>query len=388
MKIPCSLHRLLIDLYYLFFRVLSFLFFFLRVKNKIVFNNFNGRGFGENPQYIAQEIIRQGLKYDLVWLVSDMNSTMPCEIRKVKIDTIRAAYELATARVIINNVKNYLPYKKKKEQYYIQTWHGELPFKLIEGECADRLEKKYLKESKEDSKKIDLLLSGCALDTSIYKNSFWYNGEILEKGLPKYDMLFETSKERIEGIRKFLNIKDHHKVALYAPTFRDDGCFEAYYLDINALLKCLVDKTGSKWVIIIRMHPNASSFSNSYNYSDTIINGSLVSDPQELVLISDLLVTDYSSFMIDFMISSKPIVIYANDLETYEKQRGLRPFYYQLPFVKAKNNKDLVDNIKNLDIDFYKSKEAEFVKECVRSFDNGHASECVVERIKKIMSKE
>jgi len=210
----------------------------------------------------------------------------------------------------------------------------------------------------------------------------------MEKGIPKYDMLFNSSKERTDVLRQKLNISDQYKVALYAPTFRDDDNYDAYDLDVNALLKCLEEKTGSKWVMIIRMHPNANEFASRYHYGKRIINGSLVTDPQELVLVSDLLVTDYSSFMVDFMITSKPIVLYASDLEHYEKTRGLRAFYYELPFVRAKTNDELIEAINKLDLEKYEKNSKRFVKERIKNYDDGYASKHVVERIRIIMDHE
>lgn len=387
MRLLDWIRDILIEIYYLPLNLFSRLFYFFRVKNKVVFNNFNGRGFGENPQYIAQEIINQELPYELVWLVSDTNTSMPLSIRKVKFDTIKAAYELATARVIVSNVKNALPYVKKKDQYYIQTWHGKLPFKYIEGECEEKLEKRYVRESKKDSQKIDLILSGCSLDTEIFQKHFWYSGEVLEKGLPKYDMLFNTDEEHVFSIKKALGIEKNNKVVLYAPTFRDNNRYDAYDLNINALVDCLEKKTGFKWLIIIRMHPNVNESANSYNYNDSIINGSIISNPQELVLASDLLITDYSSIMVDFMMLEKPVFLYTSDFEEYKRERGLRTIYNELPFERANTNEELIKTINDIDFELYRKKEIKFMKERVCSFDDGHAAENVVERIKSIIER-
>ena len=90
-------------------------------SNKIIFNNFNGRGYGDNPKYIAEELLRREMPYDLVWVVNrKQDPTVPKAIRTVRAGSWREAYEYATAKVIVNNVKSRLPFHKKKEQYYIQ----------------------------------------------------------------------------------------------------------------------------------------------------------------------------------------------------------------------------------------------------------------------------
>ena len=104
------------------------------VSDKIVFLNFWGRGYGDSPKYIAEEIIRQGLPYQLVWLVHDLSYEMPDRIKKVKYYSLKSRIELATARVIISNVKGGLQFRKKNKQFYIQTWHGGFGVKFIEKE--------------------------------------------------------------------------------------------------------------------------------------------------------------------------------------------------------------------------------------------------------------
>lgn len=113
--------------------------------------NFSKRGYGCNPKYIAEEIIRRRLDYDLVWLVGDMNEPMPKEIRKVLYGSTDAEYELSTAKIIVTNTKNSPPYRKKLGQYLIMTWHDGLCagiFKKIEREAEEQLSPNYVAMSK------------------------------------------------------------------------------------------------------------------------------------------------------------------------------------------------------------------------------------------------
>ncbi|MEE0899043.1 MAG: CDP-glycerol glycerophosphotransferase family protein, partial [Acutalibacteraceae bacterium] len=126
---------------------IKFLFFLLPIKkSKILFINFNGRGYGCNPKYIAEEILNQKLPLDLVWCVSDTNEPLPSGIRKVKFrPDIKYFYEIATAKVIVTNVKNDLGLFKKRGQYIIQTWHGSMGGKRAEGDALDTLSPQYIK---------------------------------------------------------------------------------------------------------------------------------------------------------------------------------------------------------------------------------------------------
>ena len=164
---------------------------------KIVFNNFNGKGYGDNPKYIAAEILKRNLSYDLVWIVNDDNIVLPKSIRKVKAGTFKCSYELSTAKVFINNVKNKLPFLKKKEQYYIQTWHGSFPLKFIEKEAESLLPAQYIKQSMKDSSKTDVVLSGSSMLSEVIRNSFWFSGEIFNCGQPRDDIYFNSTPEEI-----------------------------------------------------------------------------------------------------------------------------------------------------------------------------------------------
>ena len=99
-------------------------------NNKIVVDNFLGKGFGDNPKYIIESLHLTNPNVKIVWLLKDMTQIMPPYIKKVKYASLNALYEYETARIWIDNVRNSVhPFTKKKNQYYLQTWHGTLPFK-------------------------------------------------------------------------------------------------------------------------------------------------------------------------------------------------------------------------------------------------------------------
>ncbi len=355
-------------------------------KAKIVFSNFNGKGFGDNPKYIADEIIRQRLPYDLVWLVSDLNEIMPKGVRKVKFGGSDMKLELSTAKIIVNNVKNDLPYNKKKEQYYIQTWHGGFPLKYIEAEVEDKLTPEYVEASRRDSQKIDLLLASCSLDEEIMQNNFWYSGEIFKVGIPRNDVYFKRDSKIKKRVYEELGIPNEYHVVLYAPTFRDDNSTASYNLAAQRIIDTLQEITNDKWAIIIRLHPNVTQYSSLFTYTENILDGSFYHDPQELSFVSDFLITDYSSIMYDFSLMKKPVFIYANDLEEYKHGRGLRPIYETLPFSISHTNDDLVHAIASFDKDAYLRQTESFWTENVEIYDRGVASKAIVERIKLVVT--
>ena len=107
-------------------------------ENKIVVNNQTGNSYGCNPKYIIEELIKQNCKFKIVWLTNpevDKND-FDKSIKLVKFKSLRALFELATAKIWIdNNRKSYHLRKglrKKENQIYIQTWHGSLGIKRID----------------------------------------------------------------------------------------------------------------------------------------------------------------------------------------------------------------------------------------------------------------
>ena len=118
--------------------------------NKIVVDNFAGRGFGDNPKYIVKELLKRNFNLDIVWEVSDMSLPMPSGVRKVKYGTPKAYRELLTAKIWIDNIKNSVKPDKRNDQFYLQTWHGGLAVKAIERQVEDKLDSNYVEAAKRE----------------------------------------------------------------------------------------------------------------------------------------------------------------------------------------------------------------------------------------------
>ena len=350
-------------------------------RNKIVFNNFRGHGYGDSPKYIAEEIIRQGLNYDMVWLVDNMNLKFPSEVRKVSLSSIRTSFELSTAKVIISNVKVSLPYHKKRSQYYIQTWHGSVSFKDIEKDAKEKLQPQYLKETIADSKLIDLFLSCNSIQTHEIQTSFWYDGDIYECGSPRNDMYYKSVQYK-DNVKKCLGLSLDTKIVLYAPTFRDDHRTDVYNLDLEKIKKSLAANFGGEWCVLVRLHPNVMG-KNIVELCDNTIDVTSYPDMQELLLISNILITDYSSTIYDAAIMRKIVLLYAPDLEEYKEKRGLKPFYFTLPTRINQTNDELLEYISEFDETMYMQRLKGFLS-TFRVFDDGNASKRVVEKINEI----
>ena len=351
---------------------------------KIVFVNFLGRGYGCNPKYIAEEILRQNLPYDLVWLVKDLSEPMPEKIRKVIYGSLDSVYELATAKVIVSNVKSILPFPgKKRGQFFIMTWHAWQGLKYIEKDAEEKLSPAYMAQSKANSKITDLMMVGTQDALEEYRRVMWYDGEILKSGLPRNDIFFRRDEKLIARIRQSLNVPPENKIVMYAPTFRNDVAVtaEVCRLDAKKLLAALKKRFGGEWTLLMRHHPNvAAAFAKNY-FDANVINATAYPDMQELILISDVLISDYSSVICEFMFTGKTVFIYAKDYDSYTNERGLRQTFFDMPYHVNKSEAELFNDIETFDTAALEPKIKRFI-DMVKPFDDGHASERVVERIK------
>ena len=350
-------------------------------KNKIFFQNYNGKGYGDNPKYIAEEILRCGYDLILVWAVrAKFKGNIPKNIKTVPFISIRAIYESATAKIWIDNCRKQLYAKKRKGQYYIQTWHGTINFKKVEKDVENKLSSFYVKHAKYDSTIADLFLSDSKFTSQLYRSSFWYNGEILECGTPREDILINQNLDIKNKVKKHFNISDNTKIILYAPTFRNN--FNADIFDINyqLILNKLQEQTKENWILLMRMHPNDSKKSGVFIYNNLILNASDYDDMQEILMTSDILITDYSDCMYEFALMNKPIFLYIKDYEQYKIERNFYFDIFSLPFPSALNNDELLQKILNFNTTLYlKSLNEFFLK--VGVFKEGNASKIVVNKI-------
>ncbi len=353
-------------------------------NNKVIFNNFNGRGYGCNPKYIAEELISRSSGYDFVWIADSCEKSLPSCFRTVSYGGIKQLYETATAKVIITNVKNDLFFIKRKNQFMIQTWHGSYSSKKVEGQALDKLPKEYLKESRKNSKQCDIFISNSKALSKYYRDAFWCECEIFECGFPRNDIFFKDITPIKKQVKKKLSLSDDTKLVLYAPTFRDDGSTDCYSLDVMRVIGAL-SKGGEDWRLIIRLHPNVAESADIFAYTDKIINGSVYPDMQELLIASDILITDYSSTVFDFAVMRKPSYIFAPDYEEYSELRGLSDDFLKMPYRVCRTNDEIIDELSDYSEGVGQHAAEQFM-EFYGGVDNGNAAKLVVDRIIEFIS--
>lgn len=333
-----------------------------------------------NPRYITEYLLKEHPgEFDIYWCF-DKNAVigdLPAGVKIVTWRTWKYLLILNTSGYLFSNTRTGLwksSFVKRKEQKYIMTWHSSMGIKKIEKDAGDSLSLSYINEAKYDSSICDLILSGCRFRSEVIKRAFWYKGEILEKGTPRNDMLFRNHDELRKKIFREYNIPDDARILLYAPTFRSDMGLRYYKFDWEDVHSVLEQKFGAPMYILLRLHPNfcrAGFDTSRLCNSNNVIDVTYYQDMHELLCVSDILVTDYSSSLFDFSLLYKPCFIYAVDSETYD--RGTYLGLNDLPFPLAHGEKELIDVVENFDRDEYVKNVAKFNNEVLGTYESGNA---------------
>lgn len=363
-------------------RLLMYFFRIFRIdRKKAVFKSFRGIGCGDNPRAVYDEMRRVRPDYKYIWITQDLSDSVP-GAKMVKHGSIREIFELATARLWVDNKRKGCWASKRKGQLYIQTWHGGVCLKKIEKDAEENLPAYYIKSAIKDSQMADAMTSSSRWQNDQYRNAFWFKNTILEYGLPRADIFYHDQTTIYDNVRKYYELPSDAKILLYAPTYRDDHRTDVFNIDYGIASSLFSEKFGGDWYVIVRLHPNIADKADVIEYDEKIINGTNYPIMNELVIACDFLITDYSSCMFDAMEAGKKVIIYAADIEQYIDDRG---FYFdirELPFPVAENNEELKTLINEFDTDDYLRKVFAF-REQVGLFSDGHASERTVKYILK-----
>lgn len=365
-------------------------------KNKIFVNNFFGRGYGDSPKYIIDYLLNKYPGFDVVWSVKDVY-VFPQGIRPVKTcglsGVVRTIYEQTTAKIWIDNNHKYPFERKRQGQYYIQTWHGDIPMKKIELDVVKTITPKYIDFLKHDSKMADLFVCGNEWMRNKYKEAFGYYGEVAVCGLPRRDILYNKGEKLKKEIKKRIGIDGNSKILLFVPTFRRDDIFKHHLgayangLDWGSTLKALEQRFGSRWIGMMRLHPNVAKNNSELKLPDNVIDVTLYPDISELLLVSDCCISDYSSALFDYAVTAKPGFIFAPDKAEYEDERGYYFSKNDYPFPVATTTDELLANIKDFDDEEYLRRHHHFYVDIVKMCLEGRGSEYIAKKIVEVCKR-
>lgn len=350
-------------LFRIFKRIGSFALYFLKLfvipnDKLILFVCFGGRKYDDSPRCIYETMLEDTRfdEYQLVWaFINPSRHELKGRGRKIKIDTIKFFIISLKARVWItnSNVDRGLSYKGKRT-FYFNTWHGSAIKRL----GIDMPIKSFANVSDKKSKKsintlFDVFCVQSQYDVSVFSKAFGIpNNTFRMIGLARNDELVaKNDLSVISSLKKKLDIPDDKTIILYAPTFREfdrderNNCILTIPLDLRKWQKRL----GDQYLILFRAHYEVIKYMNIVD-NQFVRNVSGYPNLNELMLVSDICISDYSSIFFDFSILKRPMICWAYDYDEYCAKRGV---YFDIR--KILHNEDITtedDVISNiLDMD-------------------------------------
>ncbi|MFF1785222.1 CDP-glycerol glycerophosphotransferase family protein [Kitasatospora sp. NPDC058243] len=299
------------------------------LREAVLYDVFGGRGYADSPRAVHAELARRGAPLEHLWVVDDAQAELPPGVRAVRIWSPEWYRALATCRYLVGNTHFPDFLERRPGQVVLQTWHGSLLKRIAHDVDNPWLaDHGYLEALDRETPQWSLLLSPSPFATPILRRAFRYDGEILEAGYPRNDVLARPDEAAAAAVRRRLGIPDGKRIVLYAPTWREDqqrGDGDGFRLGLRLDLDHARRLLGRDHVLLIRPHahvreplPGAGD-GFLYDCGD-------YPDPQELLLVADVLVTDYSSIMFDFAVTGRPVLFFTYDLEHYRDT--LRGFYF------------------------------------------------------------
>lgn len=372
------------------FRIIFILLGSLPKKEKLViFESFHAKQYSDSPRALYEYMKTHHPDFKLIWSVDNSAQELfdKFEVPYIRRFSLRWFLEFPRAKYWINNVRlpNWMP--KPKDTIYIQTWHGTPLKKLgtdieeihMPGTSTEMYKKNFISEAN----KWDFLVSPNPYSTEIFTRAFSYGGNVIESGYPRNDILTNHSSTLISSIKQQLGIPEEKKVMLYAPTWRDNEFYQKgkYKFEFKFDLDRWKAEFSDDWVLLSRMHYLVAENFDFSSHEGIVYDASTYPDIRDLYIISDLLITDYSSVFFDYAILNRPVIFFMYDLGIYRDQ--LRGFYIDIekdaPGPIVQTEQELFRAINRLK-DSATDMDSEFVefKTKFSSLEDGNASERVV----------
>jgi CDP-glycerol glycerophosphotransferase len=353
-------------------------------RGRIVFESHLGKQYSDSPRRIYEEIRARGLPYECVWGYAGSPHGFPADATHVRRYSWRYLIALATAEHWVDNAGLPPMAVKRPGQTYLQTWHGTaLKVMGFDVPSVKRSSKTELDALQRQADRWDYFLVRCEHDVETLLPAFRSRAEPLRYGYPRNDPLAAplTPEQRAERLAA-LGLPTDRRVVLYAPTFREGPAGARRRFEMQIDLDRFATELGQTHLLLVRPH-YLDRYAVPPRYGAYVRNASWVHDVSELLAVTDLLVTDYSSVMFDFAVTRRPMVFFTYDYDDYVG--ATRGTYFELadvaPGPLATTSDELLDAIRDSDAwsESYADRYVRFVKRFAE-YDDGHAAERVVDR--------
>lgn len=311
-------------------------------EHTVIFIAFHGRGYTDNPKYIHQEMLKQDRfnDYTFIWPVKDPNSTKIERSKAIRYNSLSYFYYMCKAKYWIVNCKLPKHIQKKDNQVYLQTWHGT-PLKRLAHDIVEVENQTFYRSGMSrqqmtdtydnDVAKYNYMIAPNEFSFQVFQSAFQINPErLIKTGYPRNDFLTNCTAEKIQEVKEKFKIPKDKKVLLYAPTWRDNSFnTRGYTFELKANFHRWKEVLGQDYIVLFKPHYLIiNKFEGDKSLDDFVISVDANADINDLYIISDLLVTDYSSVFFDYANLNRPMYFYMFDLEEYADE--LRGFYFDI----------------------------------------------------------
>ncbi|MEA2281704.1 MAG: CDP-glycerol glycerophosphotransferase [Solirubrobacteraceae bacterium] len=298
------------------------------LRDAVVYLSYGGRQYSDSPRAIHEELLRRDAPVEHLWVVRD-GLCRPPEGTTVLREGSREYHEaLADARYVIANDHFPTWFARRDGQTCVQTWHGT-PLKRLglDVSTTRKTVRRFQYRWEQQVANWQYVVSPNRFSTPILRRAYAIEGEMLETGYPRTDFLTRPGRdEAARALRRRLGIPDGVRTILYAPTYRDSVRDQRgrYRMDQRLDIDRLRAAVGGDTVILYRKHHYVADAVPT-TPDGFVRDVSSYPDGTELMLAADVLVTDYSSMMVDFANTGRPMLFYTYDFDAYEDE--IRGFY-------------------------------------------------------------
>lgn len=366
-------------------------------EKMVFFSSFNGKYYTDSPKaiYLYMKNNPEFKNYKFIWAFSKPEEHKELEDENtiiVKQGSKKYEQYLLTAKYWVTNHRVYDHIYPSKKQVYVQCWHGT-PLKRLGCDLKStdnalntlkEMKNKYLLEAK----KLNYMVSPSKFTSEKLTSAFdlkkvHKENNVIEQGYPRNDFLYNYTEDDVIKIKEKFGIdKINKKVILYAPTWRDNqhqtGLGYTYKTEVD--FDKLQKELQSEYIILFRAHYFVSNSFDFEKYKGFIYNVSDIDDVNETYIVSDILITDYSSVFFDYANLKRPMLFYMYDFEQYKDE--MRGFYIdleELPGDITKTEDELIKAIKNTKNFEYNEKYKKF-NEKFNYLDDGQAAKRTVKK--------
>ena len=354
----------------------------------VIFISFHGRGYSDNPRAIYEAMLKDERfnDYRFIWFIKH-HKKKKLVIERAEIKeyfSFSYFYYMAKAKYWVINCKMPLYIRKKPSQVYLQTWHGT-PLKHLAHDIKVSEDTTFYRSAVSyeqmcnsydvDVARYNYMISPNEFCTEVFPSAFGIDHDrLIETGYPRNDFITNATKEDVIALKKKYGFPLDKKIVLYAPTWRDNSYVAAgYTFELQADFHKWKEILGDEYIVVFKPH---YLIINRFK-DDQSLNGFLYSiaaeaEINELYVVSDILVTDYSSVFFDYAVLNRPIYYYMYDLEHYDED--LRGFYldiyHDLPGKIYRKETEMLEDMKNEVYDY------EFLKTFNQRFNAQQTGNC------------